>query len=473
MSVHDIKLKESHPTGVPDPSVGDSATVRDLEPSQAERRRSADEHVRVRQEASLGRRVFRVLMQMALPIAVLALGYGGYMYLRLTGPETPKQPNQERVFSINSVVVSPANVQPDLKLYGETVSGRQIDIRALVSGRVVEASPNLREGGVINKGEQILRIDPFGYENSLQEAEAQLTEAQGRINELQASLKADQDSLEHAKGQVKLSIVDLERAKPLAKRGTVSARTVDDRQQILLQRRQAADQLTNNIKVWEARIAQQKAIAERLKATVAVAKRRLEETSLQSPFNAYVSDVSSQVGRLVGANDKIATLIDRDWIDARFTLTDQQFGRIVSAGGSLVGRKVRVQWVLGGSTFEYSAVIERVGARVVSSTGGVEVFARIEEPLKPVALRPGAFVQVFVPDKLFKSVYRLPGTALYQGDTVYVVEDERLVPHKVKIVGGVDEDLLVEGELKAGDRVMTTRISTPGGGVRVKEHPSL
>ena len=470
MSVHDIKVKGAQPRV--------SAEEREFSAHGSQERNEFDSrhlegrpHLDVAQQGG-GFSIVRVFFQALLPLVILAAAYGGYTYLVGTRPETPKRPNQERVFSVNSISVAPVDVQPELKLYGETVSGRQVDIRALVSGRVIQASPHLREGGVINKGEEILRIDPFGYENAVEEVEAQLAEAVGRIGELEASLKADQVSLEHAKRQVELSKIDLERAKPLAKRGTVSKRTVDDRQQILLQRRQTADQLSNNIKVWESRIIQQKAIADRLRATADVAKRRLEETRLKAPFNAYVSDVSSQVGRLVGANDKIATLIDRDWIDARFALTDQQFGRIVSSGGSLVGREVRVQWVLGGSTFEYPAVIERVGARVVSSVGGVEVFARIKDPLNAVALRPGAFVQVFVPDKLFKSVFRVPGTALYKGNTAYVIEDERLVERTVKIVGSVENDLLVEGDLKPGDQVLTTRISTPGIGVRVKELPS-
>ena len=471
MSVHDMKMKKPEPSGR---SEGHGIPTRRLREPGVEADGSEPRVVRSKsvKRPRAGFRILRTLLQGLLPLVIIAAGYAGYQYLVSTRPETPKRPNQERVFAISSIAVVAVDVQPELKLYGETVSGRKIDIRALVSGRVIQASPHLREGGVINKGEEILRIDPFGYENAVQEAEAQLAEAVGRIGELQASLKADEDTLAYVKRQVKLSKIDLERAKPLAKRGTVSKRTVDDRQQTLLQRKQTADQLANNIKVWQARITQQNAIADRLKATAAVAKRRLEETRLKSPFNAYVSDVSSQVGRLVGANDKIATLIDRDWIDARFTLTDQQFGRIVSSGGSLVGRKVRVQWVLGGSTFEYPAVIERVGARVVSNSGGVEALARITDPSKPVALRPGAFVQVFVPDKVFKSVFRVPGTALYDGDTVYVIENERLVPRKVNVVGGVGADLLLEGDLKSGERVMTTRISTPGGGVRVKEQPS-
>ena len=74
-----------------------------------------------------------------------------------------------------------------------------------------------------------------------------------------------------------------------------------------------------------------------------------------------------------------------------------------------------------------------------------------------------------VADKKFQDVFRLPGTSLYDGDTVYVIEKDRLVARKVKVVGGVGADLLVGGGLKPGERVLATRISTPGDGVLVVE----
>ena len=70
--------------------------------------------------------------------------------------------------------------------------------------------------------------------------------------------------------------------------------------------------------------------AARLENSIERASRRLVETDLTAPFPAYVTDVTGTVGRMVGSNDKVATLIDREWIEARFNLTDDQFGRIVA-----------------------------------------------------------------------------------------------------------------------------------------------
>lgn len=357
-------------------------------------------------------------------------------------------------------------------MFGTTVAGREVDIRALVSGQIIKTGETLREGGQIDAGELLLKIDPIDYRTGLAELEAQLLETRAKISEFENELAAGKQSLKHAREQVELALTDLSRATPLVKRGTVSARTVDDRRQIVLQRQQAADQIENNLPVWEARIAQQIAAVSRIDTAIERAQRRLAETELRAPFSAFVTEVGAQVGRLVSSNDKVATLIDRNWIEVRFNLTDEQFGRIVAKEGPLDGRQVEVRWVLGNNTFTYPATIERIGARISSATGGVEVYARIKDPSQPVPLHPGAFVEIDVPDTKFNAAFRLPSTALYSGDTVYVIEKERLVPRKVRVIGGIEKDILVDGEISDGDRVMITRISTPGEGVKVTEAKS-
>jgi len=452
MNVHDRTLKRTEATVVEMPAGAA------LPPQDASTRRP---HFVLR--------LLRGTLQAVVPIAVLAAAYGGYQYMKATKPEPAKQAKTERAFPVRAETVSFGNYQPTLTLFGSTVAGRQVDLRALVSGRVVATSPALREGGIVAKGDELLQIDELDYVTALEEWKAQLAETQARAAELKASRASDEASLAFSRKQLELAKADLSRAQPLARDGTVSARTVDDRRQVVLQREQAADQLANAINVWNARISQQKAIAERMASTIRRAEQRLVETDLTAPFDAYLTDVGAQVGRMVGVNDKVATLIDRNWIEARFALTDKQYGRIVAAEGSLEGRKADVHWSLGDTKFRYDARIERVGAQIDSGTGGVELFARILDPSKPTPLRPGAFVSVQLPDTEFAGVARLPATALYEGDTVYVIKDGRLDPRKVTIAAGADADLLVRGDIKEGERVLTSRISTPGGGVLVKE----
>lgn len=414
-------------------------------------------------------RLTRGFFQLLLPVVVVAIGYAGYSYLKATKPQAPERPAKPAIYAVAAVPVTFATVQPQLTLYGSTVAGRQVEIRALVSGQVVETNPDLRDGGQIAAGATILSIDPFNYQAAIDETAALANEVAAKIREFEASLAVDQGNLTFARQQEALAETDLQRAEPLSRRGAVTERTVDDRRLVLNQRRQTVAQLTNNIEVWKARINQQKAVLNRLETARNLATRRLAETKLIAPFDAYVTDVGAQVGRMVGVNDRVATLIDRNRIEVAFTVTDRQFGRLARGAGGIEGREIEVRWNVGEKPLIYSATIDRVGASVSSEAGGVQVYALIDEPATGVGLRPGAFVEVRVPDTEFTEVAQLPSTAVFGGDTVFAIKDGKLVARKVTIVGASGSDVLLRGELKPGERIMTTRLSLPGEGVRVKE----
>lgn len=420
-------------------------------------------------ERSMLTRLTRGFFQLLLPILVIAAGLAARQYLVATKPEAPVRKAKPNIYAVATIPVAFGTVQPELKLFGTTVAGRQVEIRSLVAGQVISTSDDLRDGGKIATGDAILTIDPFNFKSDLQDNEAQAGEVAAKINELEASLAVERGNVSFARQQSKLAARDLKRAEPLSRRGTVTERLVDDRRLVLIQRRQAVTQMENNIKVWQARIAQQKAAMVRLETGRRRAAQRLAETKLVAPFNAYVTDVSAQVGRMVGVNDKVATLIDRDWIEVDFTVTNRQFGRLARGAGGIEGRKIEVRWQLGEQPLIYSARIDRVGANVSSQAGGVQLYARIEKPADGVGLRPGAFVEVRVPDTEFTEVASLPSSAVFNGDTVFVVKDGKLASRKIKIISTSGSNVLVRGAIEAGERIMTTRLSLPGDGVRVKQ----
>jgi len=417
--------------------------------------------------AAVGRGV-RLLFQLLIPIALLTGAYFGYQYLLATKPTVAPQPPQEAISPVRAVTVSHSSYQPQLTLYGETVAGREVQLRALVSGEVTETSPNLREGGEVAEGDLLLKIDPFDYEIALAESRAQIAETEARLKESEGQIRAEEAALERAREQLEIAERDLERAERLVDTGAVSQQVLDQRRLTVSQRQDAVEQLEINLTVQQARADQQRAALERLRATRRTAERNLSDTSLTAPFNAYVSEPNAEVGKVLSSNDAVATLIDKSWIEVRVTLSDAQYGRIVRTSGGVLGRPVEVRWYVGDEPFTYDAEIVRVGSQIASASGGVNVYARIKTPLEPTPLRPGAFVEVRVPDIEYADVVRLPQTALYNNDHVYVIEDGRLARREVEQVGGTDGYVLVRGDLEDGETVAATRLARPGKGVKVK-----
>jgi len=416
-----------------------------------------------------GLRTMSNAMKVALPLLVLALGAVSYAGLKATRPDVPSRPAQEKVWPVLAAQVTFSDFKPEVRLYGETVAGRVVELRALVAGQVTETGPGLRAGGRVKKGDLLLRIDPFQYQGALVDAEAQLMEAKAELSEIEATIKSEQDALGHSKEQLEIAERDLARAEPLVKRGVVSKKVADDRRMVVSERNQAVKLRVNNLAVQKAKAEQQQAKIAQLDWKVRQAKRHLEETELKAPFDAYVKSVSAELGRLLGVNDAVATLLDRDWMDARFTLSDRQYGRIVTEGENVIGRPIEVLWRVGEKELAYKAVIERVAAEITSESGGVEVYARLNDPMKPIPIRAGAFVEVQVFDRAYSNVARLPETSLYGGDRVYVIADGRLSERKVDLIGSAGDDVLVRGAIAEGDRVVTTKLTNAGEGLAVEE----
>lgn len=409
------------------------------------------------------RRIFAVL----LPVVILVAAVLGNIMLAKSKKIIEPKKSQEKSWAITTAPIVVADQTPKLRLFGEAVAGRQVDMRTLVSGEIIETGPNFKPGGIVNKGDLLVVLDAFEYEATLSEKKGSLMEARAKLVELDARARLETEQLSVARYQLDFANTDYERAKKLKKRGTVSQKGLDDREMKVSERQQSVSLRTSNIEIERARIDQQKATIERLKTAVLRAERALKNTRLVAPFDAYIASVGGEKGRFVGVNDPVATLIDRQQIDVRFSLSDGQYGRIVSQSGTVVGRPVQIIWRVGQSENKYVGKIERVSALISAANGGVDVFARLDLSSAATPLRTGAFVEVYLDDQTYSQVVRLPEKSLYSGDMVYVVEDKRLVEKHIELVGYAGQDVLVRGNLKANEKLLTSRLSSPSNGLLV------
>ena len=100
-------------------------------------------------------------------------------------------------------------------------------------------------------------------------------------------------------------------------------------------------------------------------------------------------------------------------------------------------------------------------------TGGVDLFAKIEAGGADTILRPGAFVEVYIDDKEFIGVFRMPANAIYDGDKIYAVVNGRLEERLIKVVTRLEGDVLVSGDVGDGDMIAVTRLPEAASGLQV------
>ena len=125
---------------------------------------------------------------------------------------------------------------------------------------------------------------------------------------------------------------------------------------------------------------------------------------------------------------------------------------------------------LADTKYEYPAVIDRVGAEISSNRGGVEVYAALGTITDNPSIRPGAFVELEVPDILFPNSVTIPESAIYNNNRVYVKSGESLQARTVKILAFNNGSAIISGDLKENERVLTTRIAEISDGLLVREN---
>ena len=416
-------------------------------------------------KGSTVKRVVNTIFKLLLPLLVIGAGSYASWSLVSSKPEVNRRPAREQTYAVQVAMAKPADHQPDIVLYGTVSAARQVELRALVSGEVIWVSPNLVEGRTINEGEAIARIDPFDYEGGVREAEANFAEAKARLAETTASFSSDEAALERLIEQESFARNDLERAEKLVASGSLTRQALENRKLTLSQRQQSVEARQNNLTVLKARIEQQNANIERLSWRLEQARRNLADTTLKAPFTGLVQSKNVDLGRSVSGNDTLVSLYDPDQMDVRFTLSDTQYGRLISEGNELVGREISVNWKLGDVVQSHKATIERITPEVNASNGGIEVFARIAAGSD---LRSGTFVELVVPDKIYKDAVEVPQAALYSGDVLYVNDNGRMQPRSIDILAYLGESVLVDGSIfPQGTEIITTRVAEAGPGLKL------
>ena len=411
--------------------------------------------------------------KIAVPIALLAAAAIGSYRLWDTRPEVAAKPARELSRTVAAVTVEHRDIRPGMRLYGSIVAGREVDLRPLVAGRIIEVGDSFADGGILRAGDLIIAIDPFDAQADIAEFRARVAEAGARLDEIAADLAAAGRLLDHDREQTELARRDVERRERLQGTAASSVKSLDDARLALSQRRQQVIERELMIDRLAAQADQQQAVHDRWRVFLSRAKRDLTETRLTAPFDGYLVDTDAGIGKRVGLGDRIARLIDAGRLEARFHLSNSEYARLLAGGDDdgYRGRPAEVLWRIGDAAFGFKAVIDRVGGEIDARSGGVDLYARILGHGADGVLRPGAFVEVRLDDRLYRDVVRLPESALHEdgagGDQVYVVVDGRLEARPVEVLLRSGNHILLRGSLEDGEGVVVTRLPEIGSGLLV------
>jgi multidrug efflux pump subunit AcrA (membrane-fusion protein) len=107
-----------------------------------------------------------------------------------------RKPFTPLVYTVDTSNCERADNRPQIRLYGQVETGRSVDLRAAVSGDVVEIHPDLVAGRRVAEGTVLACASiRLLYEGALVEARANLASTRAAIAEMDARLASEREQL--------------------------------------------------------------------------------------------------------------------------------------------------------------------------------------------------------------------------------------------------------------------------------------
>lgn len=405
---------------------------------------------------------------MAVTAGLIAwAGSSVYGALQARWSEEPRErPARERIFAANVIEVSPETIRPVLSTFGEVQARRTLELRAATSGEIIWLAETFENGGQVEAGALLARIDPAEAQSALDTARADLSEAEADLRDAERAVGLAAEDIAAAEVQARLRAQALDRQRDLLERGVGSVAAVETAElavssadQSVLSRRQAKASA-------ESRFDQAVTGLERRRIALARAERELAETEIYAEFSGVMNDVTAVVGGLVTTNERIGELIDPAALEVAFRVSTPQYARLLNDSGRLVGADVTASIDILGVDLEATGVISRESGAVGAGQTGRLLFARLENA---PGFWPGDFVSVRIDEPALENVVRLPASAVDAGGSVLVLGDEdRLEVASVEVLRRERDDVIVRADGLAGREIVSERTPLLGAGIRIR-----
>jgi multidrug efflux system membrane fusion protein len=351
-----------------------------------------------------------------LIVLIAVLGGGGfliYSHQRGTAAQAPAGGNAEKAVPVSVAVVQEKAAPVQIRTVGRIQTLASVAVRSRIDG--VISSVTVADGQEVKAGDELFRIDD--------------REAQATLKLAQANLGKDQASLANAKRQV-------DRLTPLAAKNFTT--------------KQDYDAATTLVATLQATIAADQAAIDAAKVTVSY-------TIIRAPITGRIGTVALKLGNSVRAADStpLVTINQLQPILAAFSIPQESMGELHRA---MLSRKVPVSVTIPDSSAPpQEGEVTYVENAIDPTTNTLSVKAQF--PNDEEFLWPGQFVNVTMTVRVDPAAMVIPAAAVQvnqDGSYAWVVgKDSAVAMRSIKVQRQLGEEMVIDGDLKAGEQVVT------------------
>jgi RND family efflux transporter MFP subunit len=379
------------------------------------------------------RKIFVVLGTFGAVLGIILVGVAIISFTGSMRPKIEKSEPEKTQATVFVEIAEPEDVNLSVIAQGEVSPETEIALSAQVSGKIEAVSKNFNDGGVIHKGEQLVKIEDADYRVALARAQAGLAQAEQalKVAEVEADLAAkDAHDIGAEDGQLS----------PLALRMP---------------------------QLQQARASYQAA-----KADVANAELNLSRTVVRAPFNGRIRKKIADIGQFIGPGAQLAQIFSTDVALIRVPLTDEDFTRLglplayTADSSPLPAPKVLLSAIMGGRVLNWQGRVVRTDASIDPTTRQISAIIEVDDPYGEGAdngfpLAMGLFVTAEILGQEIKNAFVLPRIAVQSDNSVYIVDDENILRKQTVIIAAsIPQGIVITEGIEPGQKIVVSRLGS-------------
>lgn len=378
------------------------------------------------------RTVTRVLM----PMMVLACSIGAYALLHVSKPPPEKSEKGPRPISVYTESVKQEPVRLKVTTQGDVRARTQIDMVAQVGGRIISVSPQFTEGGEIEPGATLLKIEDEDYRLAFSQAKANVAEAQVGVEQALADADVARKQLRN-----------IPNPSPLA--------------------------------LKKPQVAQAKSRLVAARANLEQSRLNLQRTNVSLPFKGRLISTRVDIGQYVTPGTIIGRAFATKVVEIRLPLNDTQLSALGLPIGYTApkGEELDVNFSakVAGKIQQWHGKLVRLDASLDPTTRMLYASAMVLDPYgkntsndgMPMAV--GLFVEAEISGRELSNAHTIPRNALRAGDLVFLIKDGQLEVRKVTVAHSSSTRAIISDGLTVDENVIVSPIRNPIQGMALTE----
>ena len=369
------------------------------------------------------------------PLIIIGISTVIAAVLYMLGQISPDAIQEKDPMDVNVQILTPIDYQIKIKSTGTTTPITQTVLTSEVGGEVIYRSKKFSEGSSVISGEILAKIDDTDLQLQYKNALLQLASAEVQFAVQQAEAEIAQEAWD-----------------------------------------QVGEGVPQELTTKKPQLKQAKAALEVAKAQVQSAEKKLNKTEITAPYTGRIQNINIDLGSTIIPGQPVGSMYTSNEIEVTLSVKDSdlQFLDIPMDGRKLNPDQksiVVIKSLYKGEMQEWAGNLERVDGVIDPMTRMIKLIANFKnnfiEETKPI-LPIGLFVEAEINGKQLEDIFMIPNSALTPNDELlFLNQDDALEIRKVSVLTKMKNHILVKEGMKAGERVVVSKLSIATNGMLV------